>query len=214
MDKLISLLLIIHVVAGITCFVSGLVSILTKKGGKPHRLSGKVYFNSMVVVVISAAVIAQYRQNTFLLLISIFAFYFTWAGIRSVRIKPFKPAWIDWVFLVLGLVTSVVMIASWKLILVVFGLLFFVNLIQETILFIRAVTKKPIPRIQYMIRHLSMMLGSYIATTTAFLVTNVQSFQPAWIPWLAPTIIGTPLIVYYAKKYTDKQAVQRVPKTK
>ncbi|MFN4880994.1 MAG: hypothetical protein ACK5CD_05075 [Bacteroidota bacterium] len=44
------------------------------------------------------------------------------------------------------------------------------------------------------------MTGSYIATTTAFLVVNIQ-LTPMWIIWLGPTLLGTILIIYYTRTY-------------
>ncbi len=55
--------------------------------------------------------------------------------------------------------------------------------------------------------HISGMLGSYIAMTTALLVVNVSSIPghqtiPTFIYWMLPTIIGTPLIVRTIKEYS------------
>jgi uncharacterized membrane protein len=54
-------------------------------------------------------------------------------------------------------------------------------------------------------RHISGMLGSYIAMTTALFVVNASSLPgyetlPIFVYWLLPTIIGTPLIVLTVRK--------------
>lgn len=54
--------------------------------------------------------------------------------------------------------------------------------------------------------HISGMLGSYIAMTTAFIVVNVGRIDaiqniPIIIFWILPTIIGTPFIRMITKKY-------------
>ena len=57
--------------------------------------------------------------------------------------------------------------------------------------------------------HLQRMLGGTIATITAVLVQQVvpriegTSF-PAFIVWLAPTILITPLITYWSRKILTK----------
>lgn len=56
-------------------------------------------------------------------------------------------------------------------------------------------------------RHISGMLGSYIAMTTALLVVNAHRIPsytalPRIFYWLLPTIIGTPLILMTIRKYT------------
>ena len=45
-------------------------------------------------------------------------------------------------------------------------------------------------------RHLTNMLAGTIATVTAVLVVNVQ-MDPVWLPWILPTLIITPLIVWW-----------------
>jgi hypothetical protein len=53
----------------------------------------------------------------------------------------------------------------------------------------------------WLIRHVSGQGGSYIAMTTALLVVNVNGVAGATglvgaIPWIAPTIIGSPIIAW------------------
>jgi hypothetical protein len=55
----------------------------------------------------------------------------------------------------------------------------------------------------WLIKHISMIGGAYIATLTAFLVTNVN-FSPAWVIWLAPTIIGSILLARTSKEWRNK----------
>ncbi len=45
--------------------------------------------------------------------------------------------------------------------------------------------------------HLSGQLGSYIAMTTAVLVVN---FGSVWWAWLAPTIVGSPIIAWLKRE--------------
>jgi hypothetical protein len=59
----------------------------------------------------------------------------------------------------------------------------------------------------WLIAHIIRMMGAYIATITAFVVTNVHT-NPAYVAWLAPTVIITPLIAYFVAKYRKpKRAV-------
>jgi len=48
-------------------------------------------------------------------------------------------------------------------------------------------------------RHLTNMLAGTIATVTAVLVVNVAT-NPAWIAWLTPTVVITPVIFYWNKR--------------
>lgn len=200
MKSFIAALLFVHIAAGILSFISGIVAIASKKGGNIHRLSGKLYLIGMSVIALTAIGISIYRDNLFLLLIAGFSFYMLWAGVRSIYNKSLRPSIFDWFFLVIGFITCTVMLLTGHVVLLVFGGLFAVGLFREFLLFIRILKgMKPEPK-AWLLRHIGMILGSFIATTTAFILTNLRSFEPHWIPWLAPTIIGTPLIVYYSAK--------------
>ncbi|GAB5418931.1 MAG: hypothetical protein Crog4KO_00880 [Crocinitomicaceae bacterium] len=200
METFASILLIIHIAAGITCLLTGIAAIIVKKGGTLHRYSGKTYFFAMFTVIVTALILALFRDNLFLLLIASFSFYMTWAGVRSTQNRSLKATILDWIFLFIAAITAFVMIYTLNIVLLIFGTLFSVNIIQELVLFIRARKTDYSKTPKWLVRHIGMMLGSFIATCTAFLVTNVQDFQPGWLPWIAPTIIGTPLIAYYTRK--------------
>jgi hypothetical protein len=58
-------------------------------------------------------------------------------------------------------------------------------------------------KIIFLRRHIGMAIGSYIAATTAFLVNNI-TFNPAWVLWILPTIIGTLLISKVLNKLPKK----------
>jgi hypothetical protein len=55
----------------------------------------------------------------------------------------------------------------------------------------------------WLIRHIGMISGAFIATFTAFLLTNVR-IDPMWIVWLAPTVVGTIFITYSIRTWKQK----------
>jgi len=54
-------ILAIHILAGLTCVIAGLVAMLSKKGIGTHSKSGSIYYWSLLVVFITATVIAVAR---------------------------------------------------------------------------------------------------------------------------------------------------------
>ena len=52
----------------------------------------------------------------------------------------------------------------------------------------------------WLLAHLQRMTGAYIASLTAFLVVN--KLLPGIIIWLLPTILLTPLIFIWSRKYS------------
>ncbi len=174
METFASILLIVHIAAGITCLLTGIAAIIVKKGGTLHRYAGKTYFFAMFTVIVTALILALFRDNLFLLLIASFSFYMAWAGVRSTQNRSLKANFLDWFFLVVAAVTASVMIYTLNIVLLIFGVLFSVNVIQELVLFIQARKTDFSKTTKWLVRHIGMMLGSFIATCTAFLVTNVQ----------------------------------------
>lgn len=221
MEQLTNQLLIIHIAAGFISLVTGLISILSLKGGKIHKKSGKIYFYSMTIVFVTAIIIASYRFNRFLFLIAFLSYYSVFAGVRKLRLKNLhknqKPKWYDWTagifngianlfFIGLGIYYSIEngFFSGGALLSVGFGigglLISYVNLKPFII--------KPNKSYHWYLSHIGNMLGGYIATSTAFLVTINGKFEiinPS-LGFALPSIIGVPLIVYWIKK-TEKKYV-------
>ena len=205
MKLLITIVLIIHVVAGFAALGVGLWAILSKKGQRTHKLTGRTFFYLMLIVAVSAGIVSTIKLNEFLLLIAGFAAYQNIGGYRSVKNKGLSPNWIDWSATALGLVTGVFMIATFNTVLLVFGGICLSLVIVDLRTYYAVFAGKTIPKLAWLARHIGFMMGSYIATFTAFVVVNVRNVEPAWIPWLAPTAVGVPLMQYWTWKYTRKK---------
>jgi len=52
------ILLVNHIVAGTIAFIVAPVALIVKKGSASHRLWGKVFFYSMLIVAITAVIMA------------------------------------------------------------------------------------------------------------------------------------------------------------
>jgi hypothetical protein len=201
-------LLVLHIFTGFLALLFGFIAMIVKKGGKVHRLVGKIFFFSMLGVTASALLISLIKKNQFLLFIAIFSFYQNYMGYRALKEKSLEPLPIDWLVLIVGSVNALFMLCSFNIVLMVFGtinLLLVSGNFRVNILLGR---KKALPPLTWLKRHIGMMIGAYIATVTAFIVVNDKWFVspsvPSWLPWLLPTIVLGPLIVYFTKKFTGK----------
>jgi uncharacterized membrane protein len=194
------IILLCHAIFGSAALVSGFLAIISKKGMPLHVNSGKVYAVSMYGVVISAWIASYFKLNLFLIFIGAFAFYLVTRGLRSSRIKSLKPVLIDWLLLSIGILTAVLMVSTFNLILLVFGAIFIILLIGDLQIFLKIKKGKGIHPKEWMATHLGMMLGSYIAALTAFIVINVEYEPLPWLPWILPSLILTPLIFLYTRK--------------
>ena len=207
MDILKTIALTIHIASGTTALITGLTAIITKKGGKTHKQAGMIFFTSMLIVAGSAIIISIAIKNTFLLLVGFFTLFMDYFGYRAIKNKSLMPTKLDWAVLVLGAVTSFFMIYSLNIILLVFGALNASLVLRVLRINILLMQNKPLQKLEWLHRHIGMMLGTYIGTTTAFVVVNVKNVNPAWLPWLLPSFIGVPLIAFWIRKYSTKNAV-------
>ncbi|HVF97644.1 MAG TPA: hypothetical protein VM871_09995, partial [Flavisolibacter sp.] len=65
--------------------------------------------------------------------------------------------------------------------------------------------KGPKGKQHWLAGHIASMGGGYIATWTAFIVTNIH-FLPPVLVWLLPTVVGTVCIAYSIRKYVKPAA--------
>lgn len=213
MELVLTTALLIHVISGFAALGTGLSALIAPKGKRLHVLSGRIFYYLMLSVAITAVVVSTVKLNLFLLLIAGFAFYQNVSGYRSVRNKAIRPRATDWFVTGVGLLTAISMILTLNTILLVFGGISLFLVGSDIRTYSLVLKGKPVPRLAWLSRHIGMMMGSYIATVTAFVVVNVQHIEPEWIPWLLPTVVGVPLMQYWTWKYTRRKQPVNVPAT-
>lgn len=159
----------------------------------------------MVGIFATAIPMSLINRNMFMFLIAIFSFYLAFAGIRFARNRDGVATMLDWVgvgmMTISGLGMGILAVIyftsdnSQYIVLAVFGFL---------ALFLgwdnyrshknsTAIGKRRIAK------HLTNMMGGTIAVTTAVLVVNVD-VEPFWVWWVLPTMVITPVIVYWKRK--------------
>ena len=212
MKDYIEYVLYLHVFSGGIALTSGLIAIFTKKGQNAHIKSGLIYFWSMFSVIITGLIVGIYRDNLFLQSIAIFSFYMAFTGKQFLKNKSkIAPTLIDWI---VGIASSIV-----GLTMLGFGLYFlfkigFKSLVPMLLIFgflltwmtlddLKGLYMKKFVRGAWLLKHISRMGGSFIATSTAFLLVNT-SIEPVWVMWILPTFIGTPMIVFASRKWKKK----------
>ncbi len=224
MEKLIYAMLILHAIAGGSALLTGAIAIISRKGGRLHKKTGKVYFWAMTLVFITGIFIASYQWNKFLFLIAFLSYYSVFSGIRATQLKRLhldQPAsWYDWTA---GIVNAI-------------ANLFFVGL-GTYYMFERGITSgggllslgfgigglaisynnlKPFivpPKKSYhwYLSHIGNMMGGYIATLTAFFSVMISryEFMNPFLGFALPSLIGVPLLIYWNTK-TERNFSQRI----
>jgi uncharacterized membrane protein len=212
--------LIVHIAGGTAALVSGLVAMLTQKGGRAHRRAGIVYFAGMSAVFVSAVILSIARNNIFLLLVGFFSYYLTVRGYRILYLKNLpagqKPTTVDW--LITGVASLFILtLVGWGVTLLtvgermgivalVFGGIGATFVRKDIVQFFR----RPQEKMHWWYGHISSMGGSYISAVTAFIVVNIRLAEFQWVLWIVPSIVGTVLITrtvrFYQAKFNSKAA--------
>lgn len=185
--------------------ICALMAVSSKKGSNFHRKVGRIYVLGMATIGITAIPMAIISEKIFLFLIALFSSYLVFAGWRFAVNRSGRPNKLDWFAVFIMLSTALTMCIGayflyteaddqWVTLLVFGSLAAFLGLADlKSHISRRTIGKKRVAR------HLTNMLGGTIATTTAALTTNVST-DPVWLAWIAPTMIITPLIVYWNRK--------------
>jgi len=228
MEKALQIILGIHIAAGTISLIVAPIAMIVKKGGKQHRLWGKVYFAGMTVVVITAIIISLYKTIPFLLMIAVFGYYFIVSGYRSLYLKKLhagqKANIIDWSITLFASLFNMGLIiwgivhmisekissftsVSFSVIAIVLGMLGMTFVIGN----IKNFFKAPSDKNHWFFNHMVGMLAGYLVTLGAFSAVNFY-FLPKIIRWLWPVILGVPAIIIWTNYYKRKFNKGKQPK--
>lgn len=213
MELIRDISLFMHVVAGFTALVAGIPALASRKGGKRHRFSGKIYVIAMLVVAFSSFLLALIRFNPFLFMVGVFTLYMTVTGYRGLyRKQKNQSKKLEWVLIIFSfLMAGYMLIKTFSMldksyqgfmpVVIVFSAILLVFIIKDILIYLGKIKMNAN---KWLLYHIGRISGAYIATFTAFMVTNVQA-SPAYIAWLLPTLIGTFVIAYFQRKYKVKR---------
>ena len=207
-------LLYLHIFSGFISLGIAYLLLFIKKGNKRHKKLGMIYVYGMTTIFLTAIPLSLLGEfNSFLFVIAIFSFYLAFSGYRQGRDRNGAREQIDKVLgvfitatgiLFYGLAVSAYLAEdSMWITSVIFGTIALVFGIND---FLRM---KIVERPNFYDRtnlHLNLMLAGTIATTTAFIVT-IDPFSILWLNWVAPTIVGTPIIIYFSKRELAKKDI-------
>lgn len=207
-----NILLVIHIFSGSLALLSSFGAMASTKGGYWHRKAGKFFIISMTSIFITAIPMAILKNNLFLFLIALFSYYLAFTGWRYAKNRSGIPLKIDWVASGIMLIVAILMIAYGYhqylaqdyhgIVLAIFGFI-----ASRLALFdLKTFKTHDATGKQRIIKHLRGMFGATIAALTAFTVTNVH-LKPELLLWLAPTLLLTPLIIWWSKKIANPKQI-------
>lgn len=214
MEHTIKILIYIHAFFGGIGLITGIGTILLKKGSPNHKKLGRWFSWSMIISSLISLVIARMpgHINNFLFLIGIFTIYMVLAGNRALTFKSVKKTKAN----LRDKLVSGAMVFS-GILMILFGIIGLIQSQSQGVLFIffglfglfmpysdfRLFATTLQNRKLWLMNHLSRMLGALIASVTAFLVAAMK--YDNLLAWMLPTLTGTVYIVYWIRKTKGKK---------
>lgn len=199
-------MLYLHIITGSVALLTGLLALVLRKGSVPHKRVGDVFFGAMLLCSGAGLWLALTGGNTFLLAIAVFSLYLTLAGFNALFVLRSPAARVLGQLLAsvmaLGVVGfAVLAIDAFQngnglagILLTMFGALAAFLVVQDYRFYRH-------DKGSVMSQHIGRMVGAWIAALSAFLVVN-QTLQPPVLNWVAPPVIGVPVIVFWIRKFT------------
>ena len=206
-------LLYLHILAGFISLAIAYVLLFIKKGNKRHKKLGMIYVYGMTTIFVTAIPLSLLGEfNSFLFVIAIFSFYLAFSGYRQGRDRNGARGQIDKVLGVFITATSILFYSMAVSLYLIEDSMWITSVVFGSIALGMGINDfrrmKIDERPDFYDRtnlHLNLMLAGTIATTTAFIVT-LNPFSIDWLNWVAPTIVGTPIIIYFSRRELAKKA--------
>jgi uncharacterized membrane protein len=203
-----------HAFLGGLGLVASWVALAAEKGGRWHKIAGRIFSYAMGISVLMSLFIstADGHQNKFLFLIGIFTLYMILSGNRVLTFKNVQKEQAQTTdYLVAGVMlfaaVTMVLLGIIRLVyeiqigwLYLFFGSFAAGLSIQDLRFYRNCQKR---RQHWVILHIGRMTGAAIAALTAFLVTALA--VNSLLVWILPTIFGTAFIIIQSRKWTIRQ---------
>lgn len=224
---MLTLILTLHIAAGSVALAAMLVPLTVRKGGTLHRRAGWVFVAGMTIVSASAFVLSAARILTsttadghaaglFLFQVALLTAAGVSAGVRVLRFKkrsaPHRHPWdlgLSGALVLASLGMAAFGLSTGRSLPTAFSAIGLFTGVGQLSYWLRT----PTHPMHWWFEHLGTMVGSCIAATTAFLVVNasrmgLETF--GLLVWLAPTIVGVPLVtawnIYYRRRFAGTVA--------
>ncbi|MFB9054103.1 hypothetical protein ACFFVB_13525 [Formosa undariae] len=212
MEETIKILIYIHAFCGGIGLITGIGSIIVKKGSALHKQMGNLFSIGMISSSLISIPISWMpkHENLFLFLIGLFTIYLVLAGNRALTFKNKTEAdLIDKVVSGVMFLFSIIMISlgvygflnnkSLSILYVFFGAFGLLLTIKDFKFYNNSKHTKN----AWLISHLGKMIGALIASITAFIIAGLGI--GSLISWILPTVLGTFYIIYWKRKVKIKR---------
>ena len=185
----------VHIAAGSSALIVGLIAIIANKGQKLHRLTGRLFLILMTIVILTGLIgVFVFGRNTFLLVITVMSGYLAFSGYRVVKAKSNVPKFIDIGICLLSLVSVSYFLYYFKSI----GMIWSPVIIYSTVGYLLLIIAYDLVRYfiptktygnLWLYEHILKMVSAFTGLLSAFSGTVFPQYQP--YSQFIPSILGT-----------------------
>ncbi|WP_109300255.1 hypothetical protein [Aquimarina sp. AU474] len=213
MEQTIKIFIYIHAFFGGLGLITGVMSIIAKKGSPLHKKTGKLFSIGMITSSLISLPICWLpnHKNLFLFLIGLFTIYLVLVGNRALTFKSKYKKQANGIDKFIS--GSMLFVSS---IMVIIGIYGVINQVSNSILFLffgvigsllasrdfKFFKTFSNSKNAWLSNHIGKIIGAFIASITAFIVAGIGIGSV--IAWITPTILGTLYIIYWQRKTTIK----------
>jgi uncharacterized membrane protein len=199
----------VHIAAGSSALVIGLIAIIASKGKKLHRLTGRLFLVLMTIVIITGLIgVFVFGRNTFLLVITVLSGYQAFSGYRIIKARSNSPQFIDISVCLLALISVSYFLYYFKSI----GMIWSPVIIYSTVgwLFLmigydlgRYFIPTKIYGNLWIYEHILKMVSAFTGLVSAFSGTVFPQYQP--YSQFIPSILGTLAAICFMIAVSNKK---------
>ena len=185
----------IHIAAGSSALVIGLIAIIAGKGKKLHRLTGRLFLMLMTIVIITGLIgVFVFGRNTFLLVITVMSGYLAFSGYRAIKAKSNTPKFTDIFVCLIALVSVLYFLYYFKSIGMIWSPVIIYSTVGYLLLMIvydlgRYLIPNKIYANLWIHEHILKMVSAFTGLLSAFSGTVFPNYQP--YSQFIPSILGT-----------------------
>ncbi len=209
LEQFFAIFISLHAISGSIALLSGAISIIARKGNNWYKKSGIIFFYAMMLAGISGIVasVIPGHYSYFLFVVGIFSTYLVLSGYRALRFRKVQnDRNILWdkvlstimFFVAVGMITYGILVITlgslMRSILIVFVIIEGLSAFSD----FKAFRDLQVLRKKYLRMHIGKISGGFIASVTAFLITN--DVLLGIVGWLLPSVLGGMFITYWLKK--------------
>lgn len=187
--------ILIHIIAGSTALLIGIVILLASKGTRFHKKAGKWFLICLTIVILTGLLgVFVYGRNVFLLVITILSGYLGYSGYRAAHLKTNRPNLPD----IAGAFASLFTVGYFLYYFHSIGLIWAPVIIYSTVGWLVAIVTYDLLRYfipenvyagLWLQEHILKMVSAFSGLLSAFSGTVFPQYQP--YSQFLPSVFGT-----------------------